>query len=320
MQYLATIDWLLAGDPVVRWQVMRDLLSQPAAVYEHEQQRITREGWGRTLLNHQDEAGTWGQGLYNPKWISTTYTLELLRRLGLPAENPQARRGAQLLLESGFRADGGINFGRTVKTSETCITGLVLGILAHFHLDDPRLSSILEYVTSQQMPDGGWNCQYPATATHASMHTTLLVLEALTELRPFKPDWDAQIRQLQSRAHEFLLVHQLFRSHRTGKVIDPRMLYFSFPPHWRYNILMALDYFQKNQHPFDARLRPAIEILKKKARHGAWLRQSKAIGRVWFELEPVGKPARLNTLIALRILKWWQQITDAGETIGLTDS
>ena len=85
-----TIDWLLKGDPSIRWQVMRDLLEEPPRVYEKERARTKIEGWGSRLLCRQEADGKWGGGVYSPKWISTTYTLLLLRQLGLPQDLPQA--------------------------------------------------------------------------------------------------------------------------------------------------------------------------------------------------------------------------------------
>jgi hypothetical protein len=74
--------WLLRGDPAIRWQVMSDLLGLgPEA--EAERARVQRAGWGRRILRLQAEDGQWGGGLYTPKWTSTTYTLLLLRSLGL---------------------------------------------------------------------------------------------------------------------------------------------------------------------------------------------------------------------------------------------
>ena len=63
------IDWLLNADPAIRWQVRRDLLDEPPTVYELDQARVATEGWGAALLARQDAAGTWGGGLYGPKWI-----------------------------------------------------------------------------------------------------------------------------------------------------------------------------------------------------------------------------------------------------------
>ncbi len=74
-------EWLLDSDPAIRWQVMRDLTDEPADVVAAERARVATEGWGARLLALQGEDGQWGGGTYSPKWISTTYTLLLLRLL-----------------------------------------------------------------------------------------------------------------------------------------------------------------------------------------------------------------------------------------------
>ena len=61
------IDWLLQGDPAIRWQAIRDLLDGPAERVAEERARVGTEGWGRQLLAMQDPSGTWGNGLYLPK-------------------------------------------------------------------------------------------------------------------------------------------------------------------------------------------------------------------------------------------------------------
>src|SRR5262245_40603839 len=82
--------WLLAGDPAIRWQALRDIVGATQTSLQRERQRVAREGWGARLLAKQDPQGTsaGGQssdgGLYHPKWTSTTYTMLLLRDFGLP--------------------------------------------------------------------------------------------------------------------------------------------------------------------------------------------------------------------------------------------
>ena len=103
------MDWLLAGDPAIRWQVMRDLLGRPTEEWERERERTAAEGWGWRLLEHQDPDGRWTPKLYGHKWISTTYSLVLLRRLGLPPRHPLALVSCGLFLNEGLWIDGGIN-------------------------------------------------------------------------------------------------------------------------------------------------------------------------------------------------------------------
>ena len=109
------IQWLLEGDPAIRWQALRDLVGVPGRAVERERRKVAREGWGARLLARQNSDGRWGgsrssdSGLYSPKWISTTYTLLLLRDFGLSPSNPQATTSCRMLLERGLRRDGGVN-------------------------------------------------------------------------------------------------------------------------------------------------------------------------------------------------------------------
>jgi hypothetical protein len=303
-QQNSVIHWLLQGDPAIRWQTQRDLLKADEAVVQAERRQVSSTGWGAKLLTYQEPSGLWGGGLYSPKWISTTYTMLLLRRLGLEPSHSQAHRACRLLLDEGFYADGGINYFRSLKHSETCVTAMVLSILAYFNYQDERVTKLVEHLLGQQMADGGWNCQSYQGATHSSFHTTISVLEGLREYE--KRRADPSLTDSQNRAVEFLLIHRLFRSHRTGEVVDARMTRFSFPPRWHYDVMRVLDNFQERNIPLDLRMADAISLLKKKRRlDGIWVLQNKHPGRVFFELEKVGQPSRWNTLRAWRILQWY---------------
>jgi hypothetical protein len=114
------------------------------------------------------------------------------------------------------------------------------------------------------------------------------------------------VREAQRRGREFLLVHRLFRSHRTGETIKPVFVRFAYPPRWHYDILCALDYFQSVGAPRDRRLNDAIAIVKNtRLADGRWSLQHSYRGKTYFELESLGGPSRWNTLRALRVLKWW---------------
>ena len=123
----------------------------------------------------------WGGGIYGPKWISTTYTMMTLKRIGLAPGNEQARLGCKQLLESGRYPDGGINFFASQDLSEACVTGMVLSILSHFRYQDAYLDGIADHLLERQMPDGGWNCDDHKGATHSSFHTTMSVLEVMSK-------------------------------------------------------------------------------------------------------------------------------------------
>ena len=306
-----TVQWLLDGDPAIRWQVLRDLTAAPERTVERERKKVARDGWGARLLARQGPEGKWAgglssdDGLYSPKWISTTYTMLLLRDFGLPTTNRRARKACTLLMDGGLQRDGGINYGWRGR-SETCITGMVLSILSYFEYSDDRLDTLVDHLLEQQMPDGGWNCMRDHGATHASVHTTISVLEGLRLYELHRGRKVRAVRAAQRRGREFILVHRLFRSHRTGEIIQPVFTRFSFPPRWHYDILRALDYFQAVNAPRDPRLAEAIDIVRSSQHQdGCWLLQHSYKGKTYFELERLGAPSRWNTLRALRVLRWW---------------
>jgi hypothetical protein len=314
--------WLLDGDPAIRWQTMRDLVGASERTVERERKKVAREGWGARLLARQNADGKWASGqssdagLYSPKWISTTYTMLLLRDFGLQPGSRALQKACQVLLDKGLRPDGGVNYGPWGNRGETCITGMVLSILSYFEYEDARLDTIAGHLLKQQMPDGGWNCRRPYGATHSSVHTTISALEGLRlyelhchnlhchDLRGGRQL--KSVREAQCRGREFLLMHRLFRSDRTGEIIKPIFIRFSFPPRWHYDILRALDYFQAVDAPGDPRLADAIEIVHSSRRKdGRWTLHHSYKGKTYFDLERLGAPSRWNTLRALRVLKWW---------------
>jgi len=301
--------WLLSGDPAIRWQAMGDLADAGAAAIRRERGRVARAGWGRRLLDLQDASGLWGGGLYTPKWTSTTYTLLLLRALGLPAGDRRARIGTRRLLDAGLYTDGGINLWRRQRAcSETCVTGMALAIAARFAPDDRRLELLAANLLEEQMSDGGWNCRRPRGAVHSSLHTTISVLEGLLEYECGGGKLAVQTRAARERAHEFLGLHRLFRSHRTGDVIDGRMTRFSFPPQWHYDVLRGLDYLQSAHAPRDARYGEGIDLVRKRRDPGGtWALAAIYAGKYHFAMERPGRPSRWNTLRALRVLRWWDQ-------------
>ena len=294
-----TLDWLLDGDPAIRWQTQRDLLDRAASTVKRERAKVATIGWGRRLLDEQDPEGTWAQGVYSPKWVSTTYTLLLLRRLGLPPTNRFGKRGCRALWDR-IIVDGGVTWENTTVMPDVCVNAMFLTLDFYFDNRDSRRETAIDWMFEQQLADGGWNCQALRSGSrHSSYHTTIQVLEALAEIG------DPAHDEAAARGREFFLAHRLFKSHRTGEVSHPSFTKFSFPPRWYYDVLRGLDHFQSVAAPYDVRLDDAIELLHSKQRKdGRWPVQNKHTGRVWFDMESGREPSRWNTLRALRVLKW----------------
>ncbi len=304
MEHAEIVNWLAEGDPAVAWQAQRDLNGAAESTWMATRQRIGSHGWGRRLLDEQQPSGRWAGGLYQPKWTSTTYTLLLLRRLGLSPSNPAAIKGSMVLLDDADWDEGGVSYWSGRLLAERCVNGMVLSITAWFDTGDDRIDSIAELLVRSAMADGGWNCRDHLGDKHSSFHTTISVLEGLTEWsrRTGRHDAVGAI----AAGQEFLLAHRMFRSHRTGEVVSPHFLKFSFPPRWHYDVLRGLDHLQETGAPTDARVGDAMEVVADRRRtDGRWPIGPRYSGEVYFRMEEGRQPGRWNTLRALRVLDWW---------------
>jgi hypothetical protein len=297
------IDWLLEGDVTIQYQTLRDLLGEKRPDL---QARIADEGWGAELLSRRNPHGHWGRAFYSPKWTSSHYTLLDLRHMELPPENHEVLETIDLILDNHVAADGGVNPAVTIPESDVCVNGMFLYYACYFGVEEERLKGIIDFVISQQLHDGGFNCQFNRQgADHSSLHSTISLMEGLWQYLEAGHSYrQAELKRIHGQALEFILVHRLFRSHRTGEVIDPRMTRLPFPPRWYFDNLRALDHFRAAQIEYDARMEDAIQILLDKRRKDrTWPLNAHYSGRLHFEMEKPGKPSRWNTLRALRVLK-----------------
>lgn len=301
----AVVAWLLEGDRAIRWQTLRDITEAPADVIDSERLLVTTTGWGAKLLSLQDPDGTWGGGLYGPKWTSTTYTLLLLRRLGLDPTEPRATLGVERIWDGARYFDGGLTPAVSIDAPEACATSMYLALAFYFGVDHSHVGPALDWLLSNQLADGGWNCRTVRFGDrHSSFHTSILALEALDEARRAGLESIA-ITAAMEAGREFFLRHRLYKSHRTGEVANHAFTKLSFPPRWHYDVLRGLDHFATTDAPDDERYTDALALLEQRRRNdGTWTAQNKHTGRVWFDMERPGQPSRWNTLRALRVLKW----------------
>lgn len=306
---MSVIDWLLDSDPAIRWQVMRDLTDAPADEVAAERAKVATEGWGARLLRLQGPDGNWGGGPWVFKsWASTMETLMLLRELGLDPASPQARKAISLVREKS-------NWGQYHNHSpffegevEPCINGRVLACGAYFSEASDRLVGRL---LSEQLQDGGWNCDAPPSK-RSSFNSTICVLEGLLEYEKAKGATRA-VKDARLRGQEYLLERKLFRCLSTGKIIDRDRKSecdwreFSFPTRWHYDVLWGLHYMRKAGAGPDERAAEAIDLLAgKQHQDGRWRLDHVHPGVTHFEMDDgEGTPSRWITLRAMRVLRWY---------------
>ena len=298
------IKWMLKGDVSIQYQVYRDLLETDR---KDLRDKISDEGWGKQFLYERKPNGHWGHRFYQPKWISTHYTLLDLRNLNTNPNNEDIKESIEQVLNNSKAKDGGIQLGpSTSHQSDICVNGMFLNYASYFKTSEERLLTIVDSLLNEIMPDGGFNCRTTRSgATHSSLHSTISVLEGLFEFQKagFSYRKDDISKAIKS-AEEFILIHRLFLSDRTGKIIHKDFLKLAYPSRWKYDILRGLDYFQRAERKWDGRMDEAIAVLlKKRNKNGTWNMQAAHPGEVHFEMEKAGKPSRWNTLRAMRVLK-----------------
>lgn len=297
----SVIKWLLDSDPAIRWQVMRDITVEYDEIVAAERSRVATEGWGARLLKLQGSEGQWGGEADVRNWLCTTYTLLLLKELGLDPASEVARKSIDLVRDriTWWQLDGRPYFdGET----EPCINGAILTVGAYFGEASDRL---LDRLLGEQLEDGGWNCNAPKSR-RSSFHTTICVLEGLIEYEKAKGA-TAAVTEARVRAQEYLLERGMFRSLSSGEVIDRKWTRFSFPTTWHYDVLRGLDYMRSAGVEPDERIAEAVNLVaKKQHQNGRWPLQNPHPDRVHFDMEDgVGKASRWNTLRSFRVLDWY---------------
>ena len=305
-----TINWLLDSDPAISWQTMRDLTDTLPAAIAAERARIPYEGIGAEILARQESNGSWRRA-DEPVWLSTLFTMLLLRATGIDRAEPVVESAVTRLEASlcwsdhdGFwelrPAESGGNpfFEGEV---EPCINGGVLALGAYFGHPTEKLARRL---ISEQLDDGGWNCEAPKS-TRSSFHTTICVLEGLREYERAVGS-APEIAAARRRGEEYLLERSLFRRRSTGEVANPEFLELAYPPRYHYDILRALDYLRGTDVQPETRISEAVHLIESKRQaDGRWL-----LDRAYDEAlalpfdESAGEPSRWNTLRALRVLRW----------------
>jgi hypothetical protein len=187
---------------------------------------------------------------------------------------------------------------------EPCINGGVLALGAYF---GRPTESLARRLLSEQLEDGGWNCEAPKSM-RSSFHTTICVLDGLLEYERAVGS-APEISAARRRGEEYLLERGLFRRLSSGEIANPAFLELAFPPRYHYDVLRGLDYFRAANAEPDERMSDALRFIESRRQpDGRWL-----LDRAYDEAlavttgESSMEPSRWNTLRALRVLRWYER-------------
>ncbi len=292
---------------------MRDLTNAPAQEIAAERAKVATEGVGAQLLALQAVDGQWGGAAWNRGWNSTMHVLMLLRDMGLDPESDEARRAVGLVRDRvTWKGCGPQECNANpffAGEIEPCINGQVAAVGAYFAQD---VRSIVDRLLTEQLADGGWNCEAANGSTRSSFNTTICVLEALLEYE-LRFGNTNEITTARLCGQEYLLERRLFRRRSTGELIErdrkggASWSRFAFPTWWHYDVLRGLQYLCHAGVSADNRVSEAIELVtSKRDSDGRWPLETEYPGMMPVQIyEGEGQPSRWNTLRALRVLKWY---------------
>ncbi|NEM90925.1 squalene cyclase [Galbitalea soli] len=324
----ALVEWMLDTDPALRWQVQRDLVAEPEAVWRARRARVATEGYGARLLALQDSDGQWAGGAFFPRdfdfhgpeaaegagqpWTATTWSLNSLREWGADPGALLSGTAELLAANSRWEYNGAPYWEGEV---DCCINGYTLANGAWLGAD---VAGIAQWFVDHQLDDGGWNCEWVEGSTRSSFLSTLNSLKGIlayeTTLAAEGITTPAALTEARHRGEEYLLERRLLYRASTGEVVAPWVTRFAYP--WRafYNALKAVDYFRDaalaDGSPPDARLADAVAaIVSQRQPDGRWRQARRNPGRVWFEVDvDAGEPSPWLTFVALRALDWWGDV------------
>ncbi len=292
------IDWLFKGDIIIQYLTNVYLLKKP---FDHH-----NEGYISEYLKLYDQKNhVWGDGIYSPKWISSTYTLLELKYMEIQYDHRFYQQATRKVFNGLWFNKGKVYRNRK---QDMCMSAMLLSLISYGRIQDDRISEIIDYILDHQMSDGGWNCRWDAIPNRSivgSVHTTLSVLEAFSDYEKYGYKYRLDdIKKQVLKAQEYLLKRDLFKSLKTKKMIHKDMIGFHYPTRWKYDCFRALEYFVDVKHMYDSRMKDALDILKEQLSKG-YIHKGKAYsGKVHFILEK-GSKGRFNTYRALRILKYY---------------
>ncbi len=309
-RFRRAVEWLLQNNqPSIRFLTLTELLGRKTTDNEVDKARrqIPLRGWVKQLFETQKEDTYWVRptSCYMPKCTATVWHLQLLAVLGVENSDQRIKNACEKFLRMHTMPDGGFTCSASLhpgRRSEECITGRMVAVVIHFGFqDDERVRRAIRWLIDHQLKDGGWNCHSPWKKEHSSIYSTYMALWGLSKVP--HDEKTGEIGKAIQRGIEFMLAHRLFKSHRTGRVIEERWLKFGFPPNVAYDVLHSLRLLGDLGTVHDERLQDAIEVVESKAqRSGRWLLDRVPGRPERIELEKAAQPSKWITLQSLIVL------------------
>lgn len=308
----AVTDWLLEGDPAVRYRTLVDLLGlrESSKDVRGAREQLLDDPRIRRIVRRQNKSGYWGteRDIFTwwPRKDSTFYMLGVLADFGLRREDPGIEPACEYVLST--QLDCGAFGVRPPPKPLECFTGILTESLAKLgYTGDARLGRAYEWIAGRQRVDGGFWCKNtgqpggPRQDEPSCAFASLCVLGALT-LHP-----RLRAGRAAKECAAFLLkcwdnrARVRYAGHDSQIGAGWEKLKYPFTD---YRILMYLDIVSRLPYlNRDSRIRDMTRVLLSKQDSRGRMRPE-SIHRVWsdFDFGQKKQPSRWITFLANYII------------------
>jgi len=292
----AVLRWLLEpAEPAMRYLASRDLLApRPSASDLGElRSEVSHDGWAAAILSRQREGAWWERKdtAYWPKVNGTFWSVAVLADLGLTRDDARIANAVEHILRIHLEKDGGFSPFGDPKPGHFCSTGILVRTLVQLgYVDDPRTGRAIDWLLAAQLEDGGWDCRPTRVGTLDAWEAVAAFAAVPASQR------SRDVRESIARAAEFYLDRRLLREGAPY----PRWSQLHYPWHYWYDVLVGLDALSALGYGSDPRMETALALLRsKRTPDGRW-KLDGTNGNL--RLEPQGKPSKMITFLAMRVL------------------
>jgi hypothetical protein len=303
------IDWILEGDIFIHYLVEKDLMGKSEEDLKHLKKEMLHTGFTKRIIGEMDsDTFLWGGGVYSPKYTSTHYSLLELSEMDVDLSDSIFENSIEILLKEMWINKGQI---KRYRHQDMCVTAMMLRIASQAQIKDKRLQEMVDYILDKQMNDGGWNCAWERKPypKQSSLHTTISVLESFSTYLENGYNYRVNdILKALPKGIEYILTKKLFKSVRTGEIINWDMLKNPFPYGWKYDYMRALYIFAKLNVDYDPRMDDALEYaISRLDNYGRIKADSLSRGEHHFVYTKANKLCPYNTYRILYIFKKYRK-------------
>lgn len=288
-----SLPWLLEPDnPSVRYFALTSLLelAEDAPEVQEAKAAILEFELVRKIFAGQHPDGYWEEE-DKPQWPTKTLeALSLLMNLGVERDE-RIERGCERILRHNQYGSGGFTYTGARSGVFNCLTGNVAEFLIYFgYGDDPRIERCVQFMVETLSQEDGLRCS--RSGGLPCQWGAIGALRGFARL-PARLQNEA-VQEVIAQVADALLDYPF-----DFAGAEKRWLKFTVPP--AYDLVEALSVLARHGYSGDPRFVALAKVLlEQQSVEGKWL---KGAGGLTFPIDMRGKPSKLITLNALRVVK-----------------